>query len=209
MTVELNFKRPEDDKEQCQKVTERKVEESRSQVVIGVQVQDDCARSSIDHCRRLRAALPPPRWRSLLVRLVMPPIMRKKPGIVALSAALLLFAALAMTANVRKAHWQTIAWVTPSPDGQTLTATFIVYKSEDDDGRFCWEVTGTEVRESPSQVTIGVRMSNPCAPLLSWGTIRLPDNGRQFDVPLHLCAPLNGRTVIEKESGQKIEVAQQ
>lgn len=132
----------------------------------------------------------------------------KKPGVMAISAALLLLAALAMTANVRKAHWHTIAWVTPSPDGQTLTATFTVYKSEDDDSRFCWEVTDTEVQESPSQVTIGVKMNNPCAPLVSWGTIKLPDNGYQFDVQLHLRAPLNGRTVIEKESGQKIEVAQ-
>ncbi|XVQ84250.1 hypothetical protein ACQP2K_36360 [Microbispora siamensis] len=71
----------------------------------------------------------------------------KKPGVIAMSAALLLLAALAMTANVRKAHWHTIAWVTPSADGQTLTATFTVYKSEDDDGHFCWEVTETEVQE--------------------------------------------------------------
>ncbi|WP_079316899.1 hypothetical protein [Microbispora sp. GKU 823] len=125
-----------------------------------------------------------------------------------MSAALLLIASLAMTANVRKADWHTIAWVTPSADGRTLTATFTVYKSEDDDGRFCWEVTDTEVQESPSQVKIGVKMSNPCAPLVSWGTIKLPDNGYQFDVQLHLRAPLNGRSVIEKESLQNIEVAQ-
>ncbi|WP_432865876.1 hypothetical protein [Microbispora rosea] len=131
----------------------------------------------------------------------------KKPGVIAVSAALLVCVALAMTAYVRRAHWQTIAWVTSSPDGRTLTATFVVYKSEDDDGRFCWEATDTEVRESPSQVTIGVQMSNPCAPLLSWGTTALPDNGRQFDVRLHLRTPLNGRTVIEKESRQRIEVA--
>ncbi|GGO15277.1 hypothetical protein [Microbispora bryophytorum] len=132
----------------------------------------------------------------------------KKPGVMAMSAALLLFAALAMTANVRTADWHTIAWVTPSHDGRTLTATFTVYKPEVDDGRFCWEVTDTDVWESPSQVTIGVQVGNPCAPLLSWGTISMPDNGRSFDVQLHLRAPLNGRTVIEKESGQKIPVAQ-
>ncbi|WP_432925306.1 hypothetical protein ACQPZZ_32250 [Microbispora sp. CA-135349] len=129
-----------------------------------------------------------------------------KPGVIAACAALLLFAALAMTANVRKAHWHTIAWVTPSPDERTLTATFTVYGPKDGDGRFCWEVTDTEVQESLSQVTIGVQMSNPCAPLLSWGTIKLPDNGRRFDVQLHLRAPLRGRTVIEKESRQEIEV---
>nr|WP_189182999.1 hypothetical protein [Microbispora rosea] len=126
---------------------------------------------------------------------------------VAISAALLILALLAMTADFRTAHWRQIAWVTPSSDGRTLTATFTVYKSEDDDGRFCWEVTDTDVQESPSQVTIGVQMSNPCAPLVSWGTVKLPDNGHQVNVRLRLRTPLNGRTVIEKESGQIVAVA--
>ncbi|WP_156080746.1 hypothetical protein [Microbispora rosea] len=65
LTVELTFKRPENDKKQCQQVTERKVEESASQVVIGVQVQDDCPRPSkptiaIGYVRRVTLHLKQP-----------------------------------------------------------------------------------------------------------------------------------------------------
>ncbi|MFI9573135.1 hypothetical protein ACIG5D_17005 [Microbispora rosea] len=46
LTVDLTFKKPESDKEQCQRVVERRIEESASRVIIGVLVQDDCPRPS-------------------------------------------------------------------------------------------------------------------------------------------------------------------
>ncbi|WP_433345838.1 hypothetical protein ACQP25_25350 [Microtetraspora malaysiensis] len=130
----------------------------------------------------------------------------KKPGIIALSFILPIFATLLMTANICRPYWKSIPWVTPPLDGKTLTATFIM--DEPDDRRFCWRVTDTEVQESPSQVTIGIQISNPCAPLLSWGTIDMLDTGYMHKEDLHLNSPLNGRAVIEKESGQKVAVSQ-
>ena len=65
LTVDLTFKRPESSKEQCQRVVAKEVEESASQVIIGVRVQDDCPRPSkatiaMGYVRRVKLHLKQP-----------------------------------------------------------------------------------------------------------------------------------------------------
>ncbi|MEV4378477.1 hypothetical protein [Streptosporangium sp. NPDC049644] len=137
----------------------------------------------------------------------MPIAIFKKPGVVLPLVLLLIFAVLLPTAHVRKPHWQWIGYVTPSPDGRTLTAK-LMFGEPKADGTFCEQVTDMEVRESASQVAIGIQVLNTCAPLVSWGRTTTTDIGYPFDVNLHLRAPLTGRTVVDKETGQPIEIAQ-
>lgn len=127
-----------------------------------------------------------------------------------LSIALLMLLPLAVTillstVRVNKPHWWWIASVRPSADGWTVTAELMLGRPKPD-GTFCQRVTDKVVKETASQVTVGVQVYNDCASLLSWGTARDTAEGYPLTVDLRLRAPLAGRAVVEKDSGRRIPI---
>ncbi len=131
---------------------------------------------------------------------------RRNKFLVAFALLLLLTVAVLLAgAHVNRPRWWWIAAVEPSADGRTLTAE-LMFSRPKADGTFCEQVTGTVVKETASQVAVGVRIYNECAPLFSWGTVRTSAAGHPFDVDLRLRAPLAGRTVVEESSGQRVPI---
>ncbi|MEU7990602.1 hypothetical protein AB0B56_37660 [Streptosporangium canum] len=131
----------------------------------------------------------------------------KKPSVIVLLVALVALAALLMTVHINKPYSHLISYVTPSPDGRTLTAR-LMFGAPKADGTFCEQVRGVEVNESTSQVTIDVQVFNTCNPLFSWGRVITADIGYQFDTNVSLRTPLARRTVADKNSGQPIPIVQ-
>src|SRR5262245_44588412 len=130
---------------------------------------------------------------------------RKKLGVALALVLLLAVTLLLLTAHVNKPSWWSVADVKPSADGRTLTAE-LLFPEPKADGTFCQQVTNTVVEESTSQVVVGAQVYSSCAPLLSWGQVTMTAEGHPFYVDLHLRAPLAGRTVVDKASGQRIPI---
>ncbi|MEV4184117.1 hypothetical protein AB0J28_22095 [Streptosporangium canum] len=131
----------------------------------------------------------------------------KKPGVILLLVFLAVLAALLMTVHINRPHSYWVSYVTPSPDGRTLTAK-LMFSGRKADGTFCEQVRGVEINESTSQVTVNIQVFDTCMPLFSWGRITTTDIGYPFDIDLRLRTPLAGRAVVDKESGHPINIAQ-
>ncbi|MET8333334.1 hypothetical protein ABZV14_09610 [Streptosporangium canum] len=129
----------------------------------------------------------------------------KKPGVILLLVFLAVLAALLMTVHINKPHSYWVSYVTPSPDGRTLTAK-LMFSGRKADGAFCEQVRGVVVHESTSQISVDIQVFNTCAPFVSWGRITTTDIGYPFDIDLRLRTPLAGQAVVDKESGQPINI---
>ncbi|MFD8527602.1 hypothetical protein ACFV0L_09340 [Streptosporangium canum] len=129
----------------------------------------------------------------------------KKPGVILLLVFLAVLAALLMTVHINRPHSYWVSYVTPSPDGRTLTAK-LMFSGQKADGTFCEQVRGVVVYESTSQISVDIQVFNTCAPFVSWGRITTTDIGYPFDIDLRLRTPLAGRAVVDKESGQPINI---
>ncbi|MDP9869489.1 MULTISPECIES: hypothetical protein [Streptosporangium] len=131
----------------------------------------------------------------------------KKPGFIVLLVALTVLAVLLTTVHINKPYSHFIGYVTPSPDGRTLTAR-LMFGEPKADGTFCEQVRGVEVNESTSQVAIDIQVFNTCSPLFSWGRVITTGIGYPFDVNMSLRTPLARRTVVDKESRQPVSIVQ-
>ncbi|MBB2910544.1 hypothetical protein FHS43_001807 [Streptosporangium becharense] len=118
---------------------------------------------------------------------------------------LLASSTMVLTACGSQTSWWRINIATLSLDGLTLTAE-LAFGEPKADGTHCEKVTDTEVVESPSQVILGVRVLNSCAPSFPWDQRNIAGMEYSFPVKLKLKEPLAGRVVLDRESGLPVKV---
>ncbi|MEV0423573.1 hypothetical protein [Streptosporangium canum] len=98
-------------------------------------------------------------------------------------------------------QWRDINAATLSKDERTLIVEVLVAIPEDAASQ-CEKVTDAEVNESPSQVIIGVEVSDDCP--YTWGdTLSV---GYVRFVKLKLKQPLSGRTVLDSTRHQRVRI---
>ncbi|MFI6801842.1 hypothetical protein [Streptosporangium canum] len=98
-------------------------------------------------------------------------------------------------------QWQDINTATLSKDERTLIVEVLVAIPEDAASQ-CEKVTDAEVNESPSQVIIGVEVSDDCP--YTWGdTLSV---GYVRFVKLKLKQPLGGRTVLDNTRHRHVRI---
>lgn len=120
------------------------------------------------------------------------------------SKALLVAAALLTMTACSQAQWQQIQVATLSPDERTLTVE-VSFGTPETRPRECERVTDTEVRESPSQVIIGVQVHNTCSSPWPWegDTLSIAYVRR---VSLQLRQPLAERTVLNNTGHDPVAI---
>ncbi|MFJ2028978.1 hypothetical protein [Streptosporangium sp. NPDC087985] len=98
-------------------------------------------------------------------------------------------------------QWQDINTAALSKDERTLIVEVLLATPEDAASQ-CEKVTDTEIKESSSQVIIGIEVSNNCPhtwnDTLAIGYVRF--------VKLELRQPLSGRTVLDNTRHQRVKI---
>ncbi|WP_433511907.1 hypothetical protein ACQP2T_50340 [Nonomuraea sp. CA-143628] len=75
------------------------------------------------------------------------------------------------------------------------------------DGRFCVQVTDTEVSETSEQVVLGVKVRDDCEPTFPWEGGRTSTNfGFERKYQFHLKASLAGRHLVDSATQQEIPI---
>jgi hypothetical protein len=112
---------------------------------------------------------------------------------------------LALTACGRQPYWDRILGVTVSADERTIVADLVIGPPKAD-GTSCYEVTNKVTEESTSQVIIGIELRNNCEPLFPWERGISTMEGYPLKVELQLQAPLAGRIIVDRESGERVTI---
>ncbi|MEU0564803.1 hypothetical protein ABZ297_05290 [Nonomuraea sp. NPDC005983] len=114
--------------------------------------------------------------------------------------------ALLAAGCARQADWYPIETAAVGSDGRTITAEIVTGKPGSD-GKFCEEVTGTEVSESAKQVVLGIKARNNCEPLFPWEhgiDSTYIGYGRRYQ--FHLKSPLAGRQLLDQATQQGVPI---
>ncbi|MEV6153251.1 hypothetical protein AB0L53_23175 [Nonomuraea sp. NPDC052129] len=123
-----------------------------------------------------------------------------------LGMALAAISVLLTAGCARQAHWYPIESATADPDGRTITAVILTGRPGAD-GRFCVQVTDTEVSETSEQVGLGIKVRNDCEPIFPWedgGTSTNFGFARKYQ--FHLKGPLAGRHLVDSATQQEIPI---
>ncbi|MER6943051.1 hypothetical protein ABT294_03405 [Nonomuraea sp. NPDC000554] len=123
-----------------------------------------------------------------------------------LGLALAVISVLLTAGCARQARWYPIESAAADPGGRTITAVILTGRPGSD-GKFCVQVTDTEVSETSAQVVVGIKVRDVCEPIFPWedgGTSTNFGFARKYQ--FHLKGSLAGRRLVDQATQQDIPI---
>ncbi|MEQ4725960.1 hypothetical protein [Nonomuraea sp. B19D2] len=106
----------------------------------------------------------------------------------------------------RQARWYPIESAAADSGGRTITAVILTGRPGSD-GKFCAQVTDTEVVETSEQVVLGIKVRDVCEPIFPWedgGTSTNFGFARKYQ--FHLKGPLARRHLVDQATQREIPI---